>query len=444
MQFSGFEWSRQCVRFRIPQAGLVLCIFWMGTVSARPLPAQQWPTWHGPQGQGVVSESGAPVEWDSNTNVKWRVDLPGPGNSSPIVFGERLWITQFDKESNQRQLRCYDADSGKLLWVQGVACDEDEATHPTNPYCAASPVTNGKYVLAFFGAGGLCCYDLDGQLVWRKELGVPQHLFGQGASPLIHGEWVTVNFGPGTEQFWVTLNLESGEEKWRLKIDQVDAPNPFDEPGGPKLPPDAKLRDPFGTWATPFLARDSRRTALILAFPEELRAVEPETGETLWSCRGLGNQVFASPIQVDDKIVCLGSKAMAVRMAGTGDVTDSQRVWYDAEDRARIGTGIVLDGVVLANTMQGIVEAIDANTGKRIWQERLANAAGGGSWSSLVGTGDRVYSTNKDGTVFVFRASPEFELLSKNELNESTNATPALANNCIYIRTDKSIWCLGS
>ncbi len=407
-------------------------------------PAGDWPTWHGPAGQGAVAMNKVPSSWSATQNVKWKVPLPGPGNSSPIVANQRLWVTQYDPTTKSRQLRCYDAGTGEQLWVREVNVDEAEPTHPTNPYCAASPVTNGEVVVAFFGSGGLHCYSVDGQLLWSKSLGAPQHLFGQGASPLIHGDSVTLNYGPGKEQFWINLDLQTGQERWRLNIPQVDAPNPFDQPGGPQLPPDAKLRDPFGTWATATLAETSERQELILACPGKLHAVDPLSGEELWTCDGLDNQIFPTPLQIGDLVVCLGSQAMAVRLGGSGDVTDTHRVWFEEQDRARIGTAVEFDGQILANSMQGIVEALDPLTGKRAWQQRLANAKGGGSWSSLVRAGERVFATNQDGTIFVFKTRPEFELLAENELQERTNATPALAGDCIYLRTDKNLWCIGS
>ena len=419
----------------------------LGAICLGPASAADgWPTWRGPNGQGAIAESALPSAWEltgDKSNVKWKVPLPGPGNSSPIVSNNRVWITQYEKDTGLRQLRCYDAQNGKELWVRSTKTADEEPTHPTNPYCAASPVTDGKHVLAFFGSAGLSCFNLDGELLWERKLGSPQHLFGQGSSPLIHGNLVTLNYGPGEEQFWVTLDLATGQEKWRLPIPKSDAPNPFDAPDGPKLPPGSKLRDPFGTWATPILAEREGRKELILAFPKTLQAVEPATGKTLWTCQELGPQILCSPLVIDDLVVCLGSTAMAVRMFGAGDVTETHRLWFEAEDRPRIGTGVSIGELVIANTMQGIIEAIEVKTGKRVWQHRLASAAGGGSWSSLVRCGERVIATNQDGAIFVFNASPEYKLLATNKLEEKTNASPALAGDRIYIRTDNHLWCIG-
>jgi outer membrane protein assembly factor BamB len=182
---------------------------------------------------------------------------------------------------------------------------------------------------------------------------------------------------------------------------------------------------------------------LLLAFPKVLRAVEPETGKTLWTCKELGDQVLCSPFIVDDTLVCLGSTAMGVRLFGEGDVTETHRLWLEEQDRPRIGTGIAIEQTIIANTMQGIIEGIDLQSGKRLWQRRLSSAGGGGSWSSLVRCGERVIATNQDGSIYVFTISPEYKLLATNQLGETTNASPAIAGDCIYIRTDKHLWCIG-
>ncbi len=407
----------------------------------------EWRSWRGDQANGMISVCDVPSEWnleDGSKAIKWRIPLPGPGNSSPIVSNGLVWITQFDPNSEERQLRCYDMIDGQEKWVYGVKGAEAEPTHPTNPYCSASPVTDGQFVVAYFGSAGVFCFRQNGELVWQQNPGSPQHLFGQGASPLIHNGLVTLNYGPGTEQFWITWDLATGEEKWRLEIPKVDAPNPFDDPNGPQLPPDSKLRDPFGTWATAVSVKSETRNELILANPKKLLGVNPTTGDVLWECHGAADQVFCSPVVVDDAICLLGASAMMVRLGGTGDVTGTMRTWFRERDRGRIGSGVVVDETIIVNDMQGIIEAINLEDGERIWQERLTSGGSSESWSSLVRAGDRLFATSKNGTVFVFTVTPDYRLLGTNKLNESTNASPAITKDRIFIRTDKHLWCLGA
>ncbi|XZE36109.1 PQQ-binding-like beta-propeller repeat protein [Pirellulaceae bacterium SH501] len=418
----------------------------VGEAQIEEAPAE-WRTWRGNDSNGITSATDVPSEWnlnDGSPNIRWRVPLPGPGNSSPIVSNGMIWITQFDPESGERQLRCYDVKNGTLKWKHGVKSEEQEATHPTNPYCAASPVTDGTHVVAYLGAPGIFCFSQSGELVWTKQLDAPQHLFGQGASPTIHGDLVTFNFGPGIEQRWITWDLRTGEEKWRIDIPRVDAPNPFDDPNGPKLPPGTKLRDPFGTWATAVLAKTSEREELLLANPHKLLAVDPKTGNVLWECQGTAEQVFCSPLVSRDSVCMLGAKGMLVRLGGSGDVTDSKREWFRERDRGRIGSGVIVGEKVIANDMQGIVEAISLSDGKRVWQQRLASEGGSESWSSLALAGDRIFATSKTGTVFVFHVEPEFKLLATNKLGEPTNASPAITRDAIYVRTDTQLWCIAA
>lgn len=412
-----------------------------------PLFAQnEWRSWRGDEADGVALSTNVPSEWildGPESNVRWRVPLSGPGNSSPIVSRGSVWITHFDPDSQQRQVLCFDAATGHMKWSFGLQGQDQEPTHPTNPYCAASPVTDGENVVAFLGSAGIVCLKQNGELLWKQTAGIPQHLFGQGASPVIHNGLVTVNYGPGTDQFWLTLDLHTGEEKWRLEIPKVDAPNPFDDPNGPKLPPGTKLRDPFGSWATAVVIRNHTRDELILANPKKVLGVDPQTGKVFWECSGTADQVFCSPVVIGEKICITGASAMLIETGGCGDVTESKRLWFREKDRPRIGTGVVVDNALIANDMQGILEAIDLSNGKRLWQERLSSQGGSESWSSLVRAGDRLFATNKSGTIFVFNVTPEFKLLGTNSLGETTNASPAIIEDRIFIRTDKHLWCIG-
>lgn len=441
--------SKQPLRHRIVVSTLIASwtLFTTPVLTCTCLAQQEWRSWRGDQSNGTTTATKVPSEWNLDTEsscVQWKVPLPGPGNSSPIVSNGMVWITQFDPESKERQLLCFDAVSGEKKWAYTQSTTEDEPTHPTNPYCAASPVTDGQHVVAFLGSAGLCCLKQSGELLWQRSLGAPQHLFGQGASPIIHNGLITLNYGPGTEQFWITLDLQTGEEKWRIEIPKVDAPNPFDDPNGPKLPPGTKLRDPFGTWATALLLNTENRNELILANPKKMLSVDPSTGSILWECAGTADQVFCSPIAVGDSLCLTGASAMLVQSGGSGDVTDSKRLWFREKDRPRIGTGVVVDNMLIANDVQGILEAIDLSNGKRIWQQRLSSEGSSDSWSSLVRADDRIFATSKSGTVFVFQATPEFQLLGTNTLGETTNASPAVTQDRIFVRTDSHLWCLGA
>jgi outer membrane protein assembly factor BamB len=186
------------------------------------LGAANWPGWRGPEGTGTSKEKNLPLNWTTNENVRWRVDLPGRGNSSPIVWGDRVFVTQAVSADNRRTLMCFDRASGKLLWQSGVTYAEREQTQRDNPYCAATPVTDGERVIASFGSAGIYCYDLSGKEVWHRDLGKMNHMFGNAASPMLAGDLCILNFGPDEKARLIAMNKKSGETVWEVQPPKVD------------------------------------------------------------------------------------------------------------------------------------------------------------------------------------------------------------------------------
>jgi outer membrane protein assembly factor BamB len=178
--------------------------------------AANWPAWRGPSGTGISNEKNLPLKWSDQENVRWRIPLPGPGNSTPIVWGHRVFLTQ--AVENRRTLMCFDRASGKLLWQSGITYTQDEPTHRSNPYCAASPVTDGERVIAFFGSAGLVCYDLEGKELWRRGLGKISHMGGSGSSPILYGNVCIINFGPGENAALIAVDKNSGTTVWRANV----------------------------------------------------------------------------------------------------------------------------------------------------------------------------------------------------------------------------------
>ena len=171
--------------------------------------AGNWPAWRGPDGIGLSREKELPLRWGTNTNVRWRVPLPDRGNSTPIVWGKKVFVTQATKD-NRRALLCFDRADGKLLWERGVTPDDKEPTHATNPQCSGSPTTDGERVVAWFGSAGLYCWDLDGNELWHRDLGRQRHIWGNGSSPVLHGGVVYLNFGPGVPSFLLAVDKKTG------------------------------------------------------------------------------------------------------------------------------------------------------------------------------------------------------------------------------------------
>jgi outer membrane protein assembly factor BamB len=397
-----------------------------------------WPAWRGPTGDGVCVESNLPLRWSTNENVRWKVELPDRGNSSPIVSGRRVFLTQAVATENRRLLLCFDRATGKELWRSGHTQLQNEPTHDTNPQCAASPVTDGERVIAWFGSAGLTCYDLEGRELWHQALGPQQHIWGNASSPVIHGDLCFLNFGPGEPSFLVALDKKTGQEKWRVKEANADS--------GVKKPGQEKA-EWVGSWSTPLMV-NSGREELILTWPKRVVAFVPTTGAELWSCAGLNPLVYTSPLydRATRIIVAMGGfggMALAVRAGGDGDVTTTRRLWHHPKTKQRIGSGVIEGGHIYILNDPGVAECFELETGKLVWEERLRGpAAKSDNWSSMVLAGDRLYAVNQGGDAFVVRASPKFEVLATNSLREATVSSMAPSNGEIFLRTYKHLWCL--
>ncbi len=399
--------------------------------------AANWPAWRGPDANGVTSETNLPLTWSAAENVKWKIELPEPGNSTPVVLGDRIFLTQ--AVGPRRTLMCLDRKDGKLLWQQGPAWNEAERTHPTNPPCSASPVTDGERVVAWFGSAGLYSWDLAGKEQWHVDLGKQDHQWGYGSSPVLDGDLCIVNFGPGERSFVVALDKSRGKEKWRF-----DVPPPATQEG-----PGADNKGYSGSWDTPVLMRTGGRRELVVSLPGAVFGLDPANGRELWHCNGLNPLAYANPLLADGVIVALGGYngfAIGVKTGGSGDVTATHRLWQEKRNPQRIGSGVAIDGKIYIGSDAGIVQCLDAKTGARVWDERpQVPGARAASWSSIVQSGDRLYLVMKSSDTLVFRAGPKFEQLAVNSLNDGmTNASLAVSNGDIFIRTHKHLWCIGS
>ena len=405
--------------------------------------ASHWPSWRGGvEGAGVTQQKNLPVEWSNTKNVRWSVPLPDGGNSTPVVWADRLFITQAVVKENRRTVMCFDRADGRLLWQSGVSHAEKEETHEANPYCAASPATDGGRVIATFGSAGIHCYDFDGKELWRRDLGTQRHEWGYASSPVIQGDLCFVYHGPGPGAHLIALDKKTGDTVWKF----VEPPARTDH-----RTDGFKGREPgyVGTWSTPIIIQAGGRDELVMSFPGRLVALAPKTGEVLWTCDGLNPLVYTSPIYADGLVVAMGGffgSAIGVKPGGSGDVTGTARVWL--EERAkknRCGSGVVAGGRIYMVNMDGFMECIDLKTGRQLWEERLPKqGAKGDSWSSTLLVGDRIYAVNQSGDVIVLKAGPKFEVVSVNSIgDEMTNASLVPSDDEFFLRTHQHLWCIG-
>jgi outer membrane protein assembly factor BamB len=393
--------------------------------------ADHWPTWRGPTGQGVCFEANLPLHWNSSENVRWKVRLPAGGNSTPVIWGERVFLTVAQDEGRQRSLLCFSKNSGELMWSRTVAFDGEEPTHPDNPYCSSSPVTDGSRVIVWYGSAGLHCYDLNGQLLWSQDLGTFRHIWGNASSPLLSGDLCFLNAGPGPRSFVLAVNKHTGQTVWEFPV-----------PGGLE---GGDAQSWIGSWSTPLLLPLAGREQLVVALPEQLVSLDPTTGRLLWKAGGLGRLIYASPVGTSELVVAMSGymgPAVAVGVeASAKDHLVARLRWKVERNPQQIGSGVVHERHLYRVTELGIAQCIELATGRVVWQERL----GGRCWSSCVLTADdRVYVVDQAGETFVFQADPDrCDVLARNPLRELTRASLAVSDGLLFIRTYEHLWCIG-
>ncbi len=398
--------------------------------------ADNWPMWRGANGDGTTTESNLPEKWSQTENVVWKVALPERGNSTPVVWGDKVFVSQAIEKEGKRLLLCFDKKTGKPLWDAGTLYKGPELTHATNPYCAASPATDGERVIVFFASAGVFCYDMNGKEQWKRtDLGKQHHIWGNGTSPVIAGDRVYLNFGPGENTVLYCFDKKTGKTIWQHK-----------EAGGASG--EAGNKTWLGSWSDPLLRNTGKRDELLMSYPGRACAFDPTTGKELWTCGGLSALVYNSPLYADGLMFAMcgyGGVAMAVKTGGSGDVTAKNRVWIEPRVQQRIGSGVIRDGNHYILTDGGIVECRDLKTGKLVFNERLKGPGPTGqNWSSLVLSADgKCYAANQGGDCFVFKAAPKFELLATNTLGEKIIGSIAVSDGRLYIRGYQNLWCIG-
>ena len=405
------------------------------------LEAADWFQFRGPGGLGASDETGLPSRWSADENMKWRAEMPGPGTSSPIVVGKRVYITCYSgygesietpgqMENLQRHLVAVQRDSGKLLWVRDFAPVLPESAYAggnssRHGYSSSTPISDGKRLYLFFGKSGVYCVDLDGKPIWNTLVGDKARNWGSSNSPLLHEELVIVNASIESGAL-VALDKKTGQEVWRTD----------------------GIR---GSWSTPLLVKTSQGdTELIVSVPQKILGIDPATGKQLWQCAGIrdGGYVCPSMVAHDGIVYAIGGRrntALAVRSGGRGDVTLSHQLWL-IDAGSNVASPVYHDGhLYWIHERLGMANCLDATTGEVKYQERL-NPRPGTVYSSVIVADGKLFCVSQHNGTFVISASPEFQLLSHNVIaNEGsrTNASPAVHNGQLLLRTDKFLYCIG-
>lgn len=315
----------------------------------------------------------------------------------------------------------------------------DERTHPTNPYCSASPVTDGKRVIALFGSAGLWSWDLSGKEEWHLDLGVQDHEWGYASSPVIHGDLCFLNFGPGPRTFLAAFDKSTGKEQWRKDLPAITPKMPRNDGFG------SNAEGMIGSWCTPLILTGKSGPELIMSWPETITSYDPATGKELWNKPGINSLIYASTMAGEGVVIGsggYGGSTMALKIAGK----EPEQLWFKARDKQRIGSGVIKDGHLYILNTPGTAQCINLTTGQTTWEERLASTgAKGESWSSTILSGEWIYVPNQNTDTFVLRAAPKFEILSVNPLGDGlSNSSLAVSKSEIFIRTHEHLWCIAA
>ncbi|MCI0701062.1 MAG: PQQ-like beta-propeller repeat protein [Planctomycetia bacterium] len=391
------------------------------------LTAADWPAWRGPTGQGYCEEENVPLKWGGKTqeNVKWKVPLANQGNSTPIVWGDNIFLTQANKGGSERSLLCFARADGKLRWQKDVPYGEKEKNWNQSWYANASPVTDGERVVVSFASAGMYCYDFDGKELWKRtDLGKWEHEFGSGSSPVLYGDlailWCGPNKNPKDRNFLLAVDKKTGKTIWEHDEKQ-------------------------GSWGTPIITKVDGKDQLVLGMGPHLKGFDPTTGKELWLCKGLTSYVYTSPLVANGVAVGMsgyGGDAIGVKLGGTGDIT-KDRLWLHKKPATqRVGSGIILGDHIYMVDENAVPHCYELKTGNDLWKDEAKFK--GTTWGSMVHADGRLYILMRSGETIVLAANPKFEILATNSLGggENTNSSIVISNGQIFIRTFKHLWCI--
>ncbi len=426
--------------------------------AVEPESNQNWPSFRGPSARGSLLESECASEWDveSGEGIAWSTRIPGLAHSSPVIWGDKLFVTSAVREGEQSELKvglygdigpvtdegvhsmrvyCLDKQTGELLWEREAWKGEPQIMrHPKGSHAASSPATDGQHVVALFASEGLYCYDMQGELLWTKDLGTLDSGFylvrtaqwGFASSPIIHDGKVLVQCDVQGESFLTALDVESGDEIWRTERDEVP------------------------TWGSPTVDVRDGRSQVICNGYKHTGSYDLESGEPLWWIQGGGDIPVPTPIVAHDLIYITSAHgalapiyAVSAMAVGEIDLKNEQVAWSETRRGNYMQTPIVVGDLLFLCHDAGILTCRDARSGEVHYRERLGSGGKAGFTASAVAAGGKLYVTAEEGEVFVLKASKDFEILSVNEMGETCMATPAISEGRIYWRTRGQVIAVG-
>jgi outer membrane protein assembly factor BamB len=425
--------------------------------------AQNWPQFRGPSASGVVEGQTAAVKWNAekSENLLWKTKLPGLAHSSPVVWGNTVFVTTAVTTATKDETRfglygdvapvkddpkhiwkvyALDKRTGKILWER-IAYEglPKVKRHPKSTHADSTPVTDGKRLIAFFGSHGLYAYDLKGKLLWKQDLGVldagwfydPDYQWEYGSSPIIYKELIIIQADLQKDSFIAAYNIKDGKLVWKTPREEI--------PG----------------WATPTVYEGKTRAELITNGTKAIRGYDPATGKELWRLTPNSEITTPTPIVAHDLMyVTSGYRPVqpiyAIRLGATGDITlkpgkDSSEfiAWSKPRGGPYMPTPVVYGDYLYICSNQGVLTAYHAKTGERAYQERLGGK-GGAFTASPVASDGKLYLSSEDGDIFVVKAGPKYELLATNPVGEVMMATPAISDGLVIVRGVNHLFAFGA
>lgn len=446
---------------RTIQVILAICLLstlaWGSTPPSSPDYQKYWPQWRGPQATGVAPLADPPLEWNENKNVRWKVEIPGRGLASPIVWDNQVFILSAielgkgsasasgqTEQQNSRGRRgrrsrirpttkvaftvlALDRTTGKTLWRRTAREDvPHEGTHQDGSWAAQSAITDGEHLFGYFGSRGLYCYDLKGDLKWQTDLGdmTTRNGFGEGSSPVLYENTIVLNWDHEGPSFIVAFDKNTGKELWKVGRDEVTS------------------------WSTPIVVEHAGKAQVVTNATNRVRSYDLKTGELIWESRGMTVNTIPSPVSSDGMVFVMsgfrGSMLQAIRLADArGDITNSDAiVWRHERDTPYVPSPLLYgDAIYFVKVNQGIVSCHDARTGEPFYApERLGDIQG--IYASPVGASNRVYITGRRGNFVVLKQGRKFEVLATNSLADRFDASPAIVDKEIFLRGHKYLYCI--
>jgi outer membrane protein assembly factor BamB len=396
--------------------------------------AADWPNFRGPHGSGISQETNLPATWSDQENVVWKIDLPGPGSSSPVVWGDKVFVTCYtgygidksnpgNQEDLRRHLVCVDRKNGYVLWNKQVKAKLPEQRYSgpyitRHGYASSTPAIDGERIYVFFGKTGVLAFNFEGKELWHADLGDNVDPWGTGSSPVLYKDLVIVNAGVESGAV-VALNKTNGSPVWKA--------------GGIEQ-----------SWATPALVDvKGGKQELVLNAPNKIIGLDPDNGKELWHCEGIDDYICPSVASLDGIVCAIGARtnsAVAVKAGGMGDVTKTNRLWTKRVGSNVTSPSIYQEHVYWVND-RGTAYCLKVKDGAQVYQHSLD----GGVYASITIADGKIYVVSQKGGTFVLAAGPTFLQLAHNTLSDDStfNGSPAISRGQIFLRSDKRLYCIG-